>query len=88
MIRHMQTLDKELEHISKLLMQGRTGEANSLWNIQLGVLSERLRSLGKEQQARFLPALRLVLACQQNDDWVGMADGLRHSLRPLFKEST
>jgi len=65
-------------------MHGYIGEANSRWNVQLGVLSSQLRSLPKARQLDVIPTLRKILACQQHEDWVGMADGLRYHLIPVL----
>jgi len=80
----MEAFCLDLNVTARLLLQGQIGEANSRWNSLLGKLSQVLRDLPKEEQGRCLPALRQILACQQNEDWVGMSDGLRHSLRPLL----
>jgi len=80
----MQTFCDELDQTARLLIQGQIGEANSRWNLALGQLSQKLQSFPKKEQMACLPALRQILACQQNEDWVGMSDGLRHVLRPAL----
>jgi hypothetical protein len=80
----MTTTYRENEQIVRLLMHGFIGEANSRWNVQLGVLSNQLRCLSKQSQLDLLAPLRQILSCQQQEDWVGMADALRYKLNPAL----
>lgn len=83
----MFTLPIELEMIASLLVQGRVGEANSRWGRAIGVISGEIRELPPPSQSRCLPALKQILSCQQTEDWVGMADGLRFGLIPAMNRS-
>jgi hypothetical protein len=77
----------EIEQVARLLIQGNIGDANSCWNSILLSLSATLQAVPKTKQVLFLPALRQILACQQSEDWIGMADGLRYELLPLLTDA-
>lgn len=82
----MPSLSLELELIASLLVQGRVGEANSRWGRAITAISAEIRELPSQVQTHCLPALRQILACQQSEDWVGMADGLRFGLLPSLSK--
>ncbi|HSQ41572.1 MAG TPA: hypothetical protein VLM37_04745 [Fibrobacteraceae bacterium] len=81
----MNDFSSRLQEIARLLIQGRIGDANSLWGAFLPTLSNFMRNQKPEFQERLLPALRQILACQQQKDWIGMSDGLRYGLLPLVE---
>lgn len=81
-------LAPRLRATARLLYAGETGAGNALYAGLIGELSSALDTMAPERRRDALRALQAVLRCQQQEDWVGMADVLEFSLAGAMEQNS